>query len=351
LKRDALVDDLVVAIGDSRCVANSRQTVAVFAAGDEEPLAGTQPVAARMAEAGVSELFMLVRAPILARMGELRMRAKSFPYSWSSCEFVLTDEYLERFDPKEKGRAQRAKGAIMLADGPLAGPLGKPEFAFTVGDTTLQAASEAERAEWVSDINRRIMAAVGTALVTLTHQFDFDTNGVLYRIGTENGTRTYENPQTSGAVTVHSSSDTSRHYWYAPHRLVQHQHDGNSNFITLALSRPCLWMMLVLGGGARVALNHYCLRHGDSSGWCEMRNWKLQGSNDGETWTTLSVHSNDQALKGGWATAGWAVEGGKGAFSHFRVYQISLPDANGQPHGIMYCAGIELYGALLPPRQ
>jgi hypothetical protein len=54
LKRDALVDDLVVAIGDSRCVANSRQTVAVFAAGDEEPLAGTQPVAARMAEAGVT---------------------------------------------------------------------------------------------------------------------------------------------------------------------------------------------------------------------------------------------------------------------------------------------------------
>ena len=61
LKRDALVDDLVVAIGESRGIANARQAVAVFVAGDEDPLSGTQPVAARMADAGASELFMLLR--------------------------------------------------------------------------------------------------------------------------------------------------------------------------------------------------------------------------------------------------------------------------------------------------
>ncbi len=60
VKRDALVDDLVDAIAESRGVANARRLVAVHVAGEAEPLAGTQSVAGRMAEAGVSELFMLL---------------------------------------------------------------------------------------------------------------------------------------------------------------------------------------------------------------------------------------------------------------------------------------------------
>ena len=62
VKRDALVDDLVDAIAQSRGIANARRLVAVHVAGEAEPLAGTQSVAGRMAEAGVSELFMLLRA-------------------------------------------------------------------------------------------------------------------------------------------------------------------------------------------------------------------------------------------------------------------------------------------------
>ena len=60
VKRDALVDDLVDAMAGSRGIANARRLVAVHVAGEAEPLAGTQSVAGRMAEAGVSELFMLL---------------------------------------------------------------------------------------------------------------------------------------------------------------------------------------------------------------------------------------------------------------------------------------------------
>jgi hypothetical protein len=62
VKRDALVVDLVDAIAESRGIANARRLVAIHVAGEAEPLAGTQSVAGRMAEAGVSELFMLLRA-------------------------------------------------------------------------------------------------------------------------------------------------------------------------------------------------------------------------------------------------------------------------------------------------
>jgi hypothetical protein len=62
VKRDALVVDLVDAIAESRGIANARRLVAVHVAGEAEPLAGTQSVAGRMAEAGASELFMLLGA-------------------------------------------------------------------------------------------------------------------------------------------------------------------------------------------------------------------------------------------------------------------------------------------------
>jgi hypothetical protein len=62
VKRDALVDGLVDAIAESRGIANARRLVAVHVAGEAEPLAGTQSVVGRMAEAGASELFMLLRA-------------------------------------------------------------------------------------------------------------------------------------------------------------------------------------------------------------------------------------------------------------------------------------------------
>jgi hypothetical protein len=60
LPRGALVDELKVAIGEARGIANARHAVAVFVAGEYDPLAGSLPVAAYMADAAVSELFMLV---------------------------------------------------------------------------------------------------------------------------------------------------------------------------------------------------------------------------------------------------------------------------------------------------
>jgi hypothetical protein len=59
VKRDALVDDLVVAIEESRGI--SRLAIVLFLAGDEDPLAGQCPVAERMAGTGATELYMLLK--------------------------------------------------------------------------------------------------------------------------------------------------------------------------------------------------------------------------------------------------------------------------------------------------
>jgi hypothetical protein len=61
VKRNAVIYELTNAIAESRGIGNASRTVALFVAGEEEPLAGTQSVAGCMTDAGANELFMLLR--------------------------------------------------------------------------------------------------------------------------------------------------------------------------------------------------------------------------------------------------------------------------------------------------
>ena len=182
--------------------------------------------------------------------------------------------------------------------------------------------------------------------VTLTHESDFDTNGAMYYIGTKGGTCEYQNPQTTSAVTVTASSKFHRRY--ADHRLAQHQHDGQHN-CTQDYSNST--MAVALGGGVELEVANYCLRHGLSGGGGgRLRHWDLEASQDGRAWTTLRSHHDDQSLPDAkFSTAGWAVEGGKGAFSQFRIRQTGKNNEYGSDS--LCCAGIELYGVLHKPQR
>ena len=99
VKRDALVDDLVDAIAESRGIANARRLVAVHVAGEAEPLAGTQSVAGRMAEAGVSELFMLLRACDDRRvLEEIYNRGGGDNWDRERCAGWMTDAPLSEWE-------------------------------------------------------------------------------------------------------------------------------------------------------------------------------------------------------------------------------------------------------------
>ena len=62
LLRGGLVDDLGAAIGELQGIANARRAISMYVAGEDDPLEGTRVVETCMAEAGVSELFMLEKA-------------------------------------------------------------------------------------------------------------------------------------------------------------------------------------------------------------------------------------------------------------------------------------------------
>ena len=96
-----------------------------------------------------------------------------------------------------------------------------------------------------------------------------------------------------------------------------------------------------------LAPTHYCLRSGTPDPYHKVRNWRLEGSKDGSSWTCLREHVNDASLAAtAFSVAAWPIENASAAvFRHFRVFQTGK-DSTG--HDFLACAGMELYGTLLP---
>ena len=132
----------------------------------------------------------------------------------------------------------------------------------------------------------------GTGLTELTFQSPFDCNGALYYIATGGGERVYaKNPHAAGLVVASMSSIYNGNPQYGdPRRFVQHTHDGSHNF-TQDTPGSGSWMAVDLRRSLRPT--HYCLRSGQQY---NLRNWRLEASNDGSSWTTLREHSNDTSL-------------------------------------------------------
>ena len=171
---------------------------------------------------------------------------------------------------------------------------------------------------------------------------DFDTNGVLHLLGTRGRTVPYTNPQTTGRVIVTVSSLLA-----GPYNL-----DGVGGFIDHA--RPTAqnqngnWTNNAAGSFVVVQLplplvaTEYTVRHGNSAGYA-LRNWNLEGSNDGVDWVVLRQHVNDTTLTvAEYSTATWDVNNpDRLAFSRFRIITTGF-DSSGTQYLSM--AGLELYG-------
>ena len=128
----------------------------------------------------------------------------------------------------------------------------------------------------------------------------------------------------------------------------QHPHDGKTECNTRDKRRQWYaWDLKTY----EVAPTRYSLRHGNSDPDYSLRHWRLEGSDDGETWTTLSTHSDDGSLGGkgpgeygGFKTASWELPGlARRFFRHFKIVQTGK-NSSGYDH--LWIAGFELYGGV-----
>ena len=166
------------------------------------------------------------------------------------------------------------------------------------------------------------------------YQHDFDSHGLLYFLGTLGGTQKWKNPMSEGLVHVSSSSlgFTSK-----PLSSIV----GRSTVRCLTKSTSINpWFKIELPKNIQIKLSHYTIRHYKTYNLEALRSWKLQGSNNGQGWITISIHENDNALQQAGQSHTWEVNCPQ-FFQHFRIL---MTDKNSNGHWYLCCSGIELYG-------
>lgn len=169
---------------------------------------------------------------------------------------------------------------------------------------------------------------------------DGDNNGVIYYAGTSFGKHQWINPVLAKNITVMASSPNSR--YTDPKALVSKNYQGTC----FAGPRDedgkkCSWWMVDIGQDHQLMCNYYTVRQDGSTTF--MRSWVLQGSMDGENWTSLGVHEDEWTICQPGQFASWPITG-PSALLPFRFFRLALTGpATGNTWNLCICF-LELYG-------
>lgn len=165
------------------------------------------------------------------------------------------------------------------------------------------------------------------------HNQDMDMNGVLYFLGSLGKTSQWMNPQDRGLVYTSSSPlipDSAPCSALVGREAVRCvTQSSKDNFFMVDLLS--YW----------VSVTAYTLRHYSSWNTEALREWKFQGSNDGEKWHKIVSHKNDESLFGKGATHTWTLAKPKKRYRMFRILQTGQ---NSNGHWCLALSGLELYG-------
>eukprot|EP00457_Paulinella_chromatophora_P000316 gb/GEZN01000316.1/.p1 GENE.gb/GEZN01000316.1/~~gb/GEZN01000316.1/.p1 ORF type:complete len:1660 (-),score=215.21 gb/GEZN01000316.1/:6-4985(-) len=186
----------------------------------------------------------------------------------------------------------------------------------------------------------QILAPKKPAYKKFLFTHNFDANGIFYYLGTNKGTEAkWINPVDRGMCRV-LSCPLVPNPPSAPAKAIV----GRSVVRCCTIPKPNMWFMVDLMG-RRCEPTHYTLRHYVTWDLEALRNWRLQGSNDGRTWTTLANHVQDKSLDQKGKAKTWKLNPDlvKTAYSFFRILQTGL---NSNNHYYLSCSGFELYGNL-----
>jgi hypothetical protein len=185
----------------------------------------------------------------------------------------------------------------------------------------------------------------GVAIVRYTGPPCYDSGGLFYWLGTARGTRAWQNPHDSGAVCVTLSSIGAG----SVNRLVAHvAPQANDKYYLITSNQPNSWMAVALRDGVRVRPTGYVVSTDGCRAYSNylLRNWQLQGSVDGQTWTTLRAHTNDGTLTQETMSAYWPIEGvaADAYYAHVRLLQTGKNSSN---HDDVMVASLEVYGDVI----
>ena len=170
------------------------------------------------------------------------------------------------------------------------------------------------------------------------YQSDFDTNGIIYYLGSQGGTAAWTNPADLGAVEITSTE-------LATNSLSTASFIGREVVRCVTRNVASAFFCVDLKTHT-VRPTKYTLRHYSSWDTEALRNWRFEASLDGSSWQLLREHSADTALNGRGSSSTWDIPTSvSGAFRYFRILQTG-PNSNQNLY--LACSGFELYGTLDP---
>jgi hypothetical protein len=167
--------------------------------------------------------------------------------------------------------------------------------------------------------------------------------GVFYWLGTEGRTKPYKNPGLTNIVECLSTStfSTTPEFKHTP-----------SHFIDYALSytyatNPNAYVTVSLEPSKmHLKPTHYSISSMIRQSWVFLRNWRFEGSDDGNTWKIIREHVNDDSIKNCGDNPSFKVECDK-FYSHFRIYNVG-PSSDSSADYLCF-SKLELYGTLNKP--
>ena len=170
--------------------------------------------------------------------------------------------------------------------------------------------------------------AGGSSGINLTFSASEDTNGLFYYLGTVGNIVPWANP-TSRGLTIQASTAING----SVESLVNRD---ESQFYTDNL--PSSWVSFNIGT-KKLKCNYYSIRARNAANYY-LRNWKLQGSNDGATWVDLDTQTNNTTLANASQWLSIPINN-TAAYSWFRILNYGL-DSEG--YNFLTLGEVELYG-------
>ena len=196
---------------------------------------------------------------------------------------------------------------------------------------------------WLQELTTR--CKVGGRV--FSYASDFDTNGLIYYIGSNGGTCPWVNPCRHSLVTVASSDGAKLPYGKLEDMLSRDAAPRNCH----TKDRPSSWFAIDLG--VRICVRKYSLRHARGYGTSALRNWELQGSKDGSVWQSLVQHVADESLDQPGSCASWDVppvasdEECPKDSQGWRYVRILNTGPNAAGKDYISISGFEIYGVVL----
>ena len=176
----------------------------------------------------------------------------------------------------------------------------------------------------------------------LQYVSDFDRNGLFYWLGTNGGLLPdWSNPSKYGLVHV-TSSDGPQLPFGTVHDILSRDSSARNCHTN---NKADSWFAVDLG--LWLVPTAYTLRHARGYSKSALRNWVLEASKDGKSWTVLRNHVKDEALDAPGSTATWQLEAPADdqGWRHVRI-RLTGPNQGGSSNYVSL-SGLELYGRVM----